>query len=54
MKFGKSDVKRIRNIDVLGDTCVSKFDNAVQDMLRGAIEKGDAESRELLSHKFLR
>ncbi|PAV78084.1 hypothetical protein WR25_12166 isoform B [Diploscapter pachys] len=37
----------------IGDTCVSKFDNAVQDMLRGAIEKGDAESKELLSHKFL-
>uniref|UniRef100_A0A1I7TFF0 Clc-like protein n=2 Tax=Caenorhabditis tropicalis TaxID=1561998 RepID=A0A1I7TFF0_9PELO len=39
--------------EIRGDRCDSKMDSSVQAMLRVALEKGDAEARELLLHRFL-
>ncbi|CAI2354929.1 unnamed protein product [Caenorhabditis sp. 36 PRJEB53466] len=36
-----------------GDRCESKMDSSVQANLRGALEKGDEEAKELLLHRFL-
>lgn len=39
--------------ELRGDRCDSKMDSSVQASLRVALEKGDAEARELLLHRFL-